>query len=421
MARILRDRVIFLTVKPSVLFSSLTMKRVVVIVVGWISVQTGAFARADPPDASSVLEWFTQEWNDAADLSYLAGHRVVYSTAWPAQYTAEQIAALKSQIANKPDHPTHALLPDEERRLQHGPDVGVMTYIVDGRGSVRHSETYETTVDSGAPPIDLVLTPDRMWSMTPHQLAIMDADSPPPQRDFRSSLKKTPNAVSHIFSASLELAWYRARVKIDGIAADGDGWVITQRSTDPTNEFRILYQVVWDEDAERPFVVERRFVNDGRHGSRFWVGQRETFEDWTFISGIERYAAGTVMHYKGRDMPHRIDRLERVDPISPRDVAAYFSPPAFPDGTDPIRGTVSLQSKMDYVGTEHVALTKTDAGIQRTVLDRVGGPWWHEILTLRTLGWIALVGCVASVTVMWKHRASSRSGEGGRHVFGLDS
>lgn len=359
----------------------------------------------DQPDEQDVLNWFTQQWQDASSLDRLAGSLVRYSVEWPAQYTHDQLSAMKARISNKPDHPLHAVVPVEERRLAQGPDVGAVHFAMDGRGAMRHSQT-TTLSDGSTSSLDFVLAPDVMWSMTPDQLAVMDPDSPPPQRDFRSSLRSPPDPVCYFFSASLALPWYRPRVEMQGVETRDDHWIVTQRSTDDAHQFEIEYRIEWDETASRPFIVERRFVNRGASDRRFWIGQRETFEDWQLVPELGVWAAFTVRRFKGSELPHEIDRLTAVELVDTRELARYFDPPSFPNGSDPLRGAVSLSSMMDYAGRDHVALVVTDGGVQRTVLASQPRSWWSPLLSMRSLGWMALAGSLVCVGLLWYRRAA---------------
>jgi hypothetical protein len=145
---------------------------------------SNAIAAEGQTTTQQVDAWLQKQVADASDDRLLRGLAVTWDSIDLAMPSKDEIARMRREVPGHPDHPERGLLAQVERKLKGEFPAARRTAWCFAGGRVRLNT--DSGPDSSQGYMDLVLTPDEAWGMTPEGLDIIDPSRPDPGYDYRA-------------------------------------------------------------------------------------------------------------------------------------------------------------------------------------------------------------------------------------------
>lgn len=311
-----------------------------------------AFCTTGSADVSALESWFAATAQQQPSPE--AGHEFVFRVVWGDVRDAQQIPALETEVAGKPDHLKRALLDNLKILRDHGRPVSEMRLIVGPEGAWRLCESTgrEKDVAPANPQEfhDVGQSGSVVWSLTSGQLGIVPADQPPPGYDYADLGGEARRTVEQFLTQGLSIT--RAPgTRLEPALLDGASW---RRSGSRDNgHIRYTIHGTWDAAAGQGRVTRWVFFEPAASEA----GKAEApvvAETWRVLEGAAPDGCGgssTVAGFERIDADGRVKtrreliacRTVELDEV--RRVAAVPAPGA----TDPIRGEVRPRRIVDFV------------------------------------------------------------------------
>lgn len=319
---------------------------------------------------------------------------------------ASELSAREREVSSLPDHPDHAVLRSQRRRIDAGHEVHVSDLWLMGPGRWRRSESMP-----GDTPIlsDVVVSPESMWLMTPGALNLLEPGvSPPPGKDLASLEDDVRRTLRLVLVGNLGLG-------AAGGASPGDTSQVgsaLRMSVRSDSGLQTEYTISGSAEGVGPVVAEYARVGGPRVAADHV--DRYRYLEWRRIDGLPLPVASRIERLDGLDRVSEVWTID-VRPITDREFRVVAQPPAA-DGHDPLRGAVTVRSVFDYRSRSRTVTTITEAGSVSVPMsaDMLG----HQPpLGLRTIGWIGagvLVALLLGIRIA-RVRARRVAGTGLRH------
>lgn len=339
------------------------------------------------PTEHGIRAWLDAEAQRADRLDFPSPFAVRWTYENFCVLTPESLAALRSEVRDKPFHPRRSELEEAERQLRDGKSVTHMMWLRDRQGRWRFGIEYPGRVVQ-----DTVCGPRDSWQMVNGTLKIFDHSVVGTRQDPAQN----PLAEEHVFAPDLDAIFFgklgstrSSRLALTALHVDRMRWTAVFASASGAVEWQ--YSGRWSVDENRPFVESRRIL---KHPSPDWVGHVELFQDWKPFGDSTTWAASVVRRLDSDGREWR--RVTSVEPmgLSPEEIEQAMRAPSH-EAPDPIRGTAGITRRLDFrsrlderVDAEsgHVSATFTLPGAsERQGIDK-----------RRLLGWVVL----ASIAMM---------------------
>jgi hypothetical protein len=215
-------------------------------------------------------------------------------------------------------------------------------------------------------------------------LAIIDPDNPPSQREYNEEEQFALSRVRSFLFGGLEYATTKGR-KWRNVEVDGLTW-----SAEAAGDFpvRMRYSGYWDPAYSRGFVEESQEVREGADAP-----QRITrFKDWRYNEALGQFAAHHVEFVGSEGTPRGRIEFLRAEPFTEAEFEALVALPSL-GGEDPIRGPYEYGYVEDFRPSVPIATRYTAEGTQQSPVPGTGA----ARARLRNIGWIALPILVAAL------------------------
>jgi len=332
--------------------------------------------------AAEVERWFRQELARAATpLAGLKNIQLTYRVEKPSELTAAELAEVQREIAGKPDHPKRMIAERSERRLRDGDETERYTLYLRSPDEWRVGHDY-----LGTKYFDCAAVPGLVWGFSNGQLTLLDpAGGFPPARDYRELGITPKNDVARLRFGGLDLA-HRWGLQITSASPQDGRWRLLA-SNDVGVELEFI--VEWPAEVGRGFV---RSVRPIKLSPNNGAVSNSEFDGWTFRRELGDWTAEKEHRtLNGRRLSATV--LESVHVITDAQVTELLAPPAI-NGTDPVRGPVTVSSVFDYRPAEQKMTVIRDGSTLVEPL-RAQGPGGPDSRYVSWLGWGVLAVLVA--------------------------
>ncbi len=342
-----------------------------------------------------VWAWFQMAWEEAEDVSALAGNVVLYETqGHMGLLPPAELAALKRAVEGRPDHPDHRKIALAERRRDKGPDITLRKYWVGRKDQWRYcqSPTYTESLER----VDWAGTSKHMWRLNDHALSVFAPGGEiPPGEDPRAPQQTGLRNVRQLVFGGLN-SGQRVNLRPSELSRRGDLWVATAIAD---NETVKEYVIRWDAALGRGFIESSTTV-DSAERLKHVRGYRDEFSEWQMDERLGRWVAARVDQFNPAGVHMRSIVLDRIDPVSAADMKQLVKVPTI-EGEDPDRGAMTITRLYDYRPNK-MEVTRTAPDGTETVQ---GLPGAAQRSRLRILGMVSLAGLVLLFVVLRARRA----------------
>lgn len=305
-----------------------------------------------------------------------------WSTSRRSTRSAEDVEALKNEVAGRPEHPRLNELQHVSRLLADPVKTKVRVWF--GSKDLWRLADDQTGAGIGTLLADLGRNSVNLWCATPSQLNVLDTNGAKPEKwdptpTFESKFVNGPG----FFFSGLDDLRARGAAFVD-IKPSEKGWTATTRNV----QADWYVGVAWDKAAAQ-FYVTRVWVN--MPGSDKVAGGW-TRKDLEFADG--RLLARTVEFNNPFERTADVIELVSVAKIDPAVVSDLASIPD-PDRVDSVRGDWTFRSVLDLRGGKKI-LTSNGTDGALTVFDynqSPANPRW--IIPYIAWGVVAAIACIA--------------------------
>lgn len=364
------------------------------------SMLIGMFAA--PAPAPDVEAWFLRQWNEARAFPEGLSQPLRFSYQIRQVYvpSAEQLAAMRSQVEGKPDHPLRQELAQYERRAR-GEFTGY-TYeaIVGGPELWRLSREH----DSPGRYVDIGRDGAAAWCLTSGQLNIVDTTSSPDGYDYAQSGNDIALAARLLLFQGIGIGAASEPLSPPVVSMRGSNWTAVVSHEGWVYE----YEGVWDESTQTGTVQSWRVVASDISPSS--VGEQFVFADHRIgTTALDRVASRATYHRPSGAVESEYT-LTAVADVTREAVASMVELPSL-GRDDPKRGKLTVGAIYDHRPNAPSWVRSPETG----QLERALSPT-KRYGFLRTVGWALLIGLVATVVALRVTRASRASVSSASHT-----
>jgi hypothetical protein len=338
--------------------------------------------------------WFDRATAEATVALSFEGVRLEYQVEHHAVPSAAELDRLRRAVRDHPDHPARLTLSGYERRIKQGPDQIRYTLWFWSEGNWR--QNYD---DGSGLWFDTARTRRSCWRLGTDQLTLLDfGASPPPGFDLGSEEQTLVDSLRFLLHGGLHLI-ASMQLKPRPLQPIPDGWEVR---ADGAMESVLLFRGTWDGEIGRvrQLVLERAPSAVSEQGKR-WV-----FDGWEsnqllgkpIAQQIDEFSPRSELLVRTRLLGTHAERKTRLDELS--------RTPSF-DGSDPIRGALTVRAVSDYREASPLHSLVTADGLQSVLPPGEVRVVWSS--RLRWLGWaiLALLG-VMFIWIRMNRRAVRR-------------
>ncbi|MCC6428457.1 MAG: hypothetical protein IT435_16765 [Phycisphaerales bacterium] len=345
---------------------------------------TASLAQQDASATSRLHEWFDREIAQAQRIPDLSGWSLVYVQRVYPTLNQQEANALRSQIANKPDHPRLDELEtyDDFARTKQ-PAIMHFSFYSGGEGRWRsclsHTDAYW----------DTVMSPDGAWQLSAQSLEIFPADDPAssPATKRRSIL--IPQ-ISRFLYGGLGIA-ATSNLTFTGFELlPGDKWRAIGRLADNAiSPYAHVFEGTWDSARNRGFVERATVYHQGYPGPAV---EHERYAGWEYSQDMERWLAHRIERFNSANRLVRTFEIESVRK-NPAPLEQIIQVPRM-DGRDVVRGELRVLQIADHRTKSYIKKNE-DGSLTYgfiTASRAAAASWWKWIgwATLAVIGVITL-------------------------------
>lgn len=284
-------------------------------------------------ELQEVKNWVHEQW---AHESPVFGHNYVF-VEWVDRYhevpDAQTLSALRQSVRGRPQHPQYAQLSQYERRLREGPDSEHIQFWLGEPGSFRRSATNSSGYS------DIVVTPRRSWSVSPHQLTTFN-----PSHGFPEGYNYAPwdgvgrRILGGFLHGAFSIRIPAGEVSITDFSLVGNTWRCAISSQDPS--IKLVAEGKWDTRSKSGYAESVRIAEFDQSPDE--VGRRWEFEGWGRFSHEDHRMFAVQREYGSNGRLVQETELRSVQPISRDEFHRVTSQPSLDRREDPIRGQLSF-------------------------------------------------------------------------------
>lgn len=339
-------------------------------------------------------KWFDEQWLAADRWPKLDEVGLRFRVEQRYVPPAAEMAALKSSVEGKPDHPDRSRVRRYERAATDNPEASVFTVWRRGPGNWRINEDY-----IGWMPIpyqDECVTPDRAWGINAQQLTLVSpAKGYPSGHHFDATEPRVLQDLGFLLTGGLHVA-KEYKTTPGRVMLKDDRWTVELVGT----ELTFQAQGTWD-PASATGRIEVLLLSKAPNVPKE-VGRRYESTGWRVREAFAGLVvADRVTEFRPNGLRDRVFQYVEPVPAPAGGFAALVATPSL-DGADPIRGKYTFVGVHDF--TEG----------SPTIVRRVGELWEKAPAQsepespegrLRVIGW-SMLGLLGTGLVALRIRRS---------------
>jgi hypothetical protein len=306
-------------------------------------------AKAQSPTLEEVQRWLDAEWEKAATLPNLGDARLEWETHRVYVPPAAEMNQLRAAVEGRPDHPDRLMLKVYELRASGRPEVFRHILWSQGEGAWRHSKDHDIITDFDRVDrtyTDIVVRKDEHWSLSPKSLLIEPSDVQPgsPAGGLLANRSSLLPQVSWILDGGLRLV-RNGLAKPRNLLVTSDKFrfetVIISQGEQVV--YRMSFSGRWSRDASRGFIERAELTTSGfKPDSR---GESYEITGWT-LSEQGIWFAKEIVKRRSDGQVEEKHIVRSFGEVPGQDFAAVTATPS-PEGTDPVRGSLTVDSVSD--------------------------------------------------------------------------
>lgn len=298
-----------------------------------MSVSGGMQSQSELTDSQEIQNWILEQWVHGSPAS---GHQYIFAE-WVDRYhevpDADTLEKLRQSVRGRPQHPQYAELAQYERRLREGPDIEEIKYWLGEPGAFRRSATNSSGYS------DIVVTPKRSWSVSPHQLTAFN-----PANGFPEGYNYGPwegvgrRVVGGFLHGAFSIKIPIGNVSITDFDLVNDTWRCAIFSQDPL--IKLVAEGMWDTRTKSGYAESVRITEFDQSPDE--VGRRWEFAGWGEFTHGEDVLFAVQREYASNGRLVQETELRSVQTISREEFRRVIEQPSLNRREDPIRGQLSF-------------------------------------------------------------------------------
>lgn len=298
-----------------------------------MSATAGMQSQSALTESQIIQNWILEQWVHGSPAS---GHQYIFAE-WVDRYhevpDAQTLEKLRQSVRGRPQHPQYAELARYEGRLREGPDIEEIKYWLGEPGAFRRSATNSSGYS------DIVVTPKRSWSVSPHQLTAFN-----PANGFPEGYNYGPwegvgrRVLGGFLHGSFSIQIPFGNVSITDFSLVNDTWRCAISSQDPT--IKLVAEGKWDTRSKSGYAESVRIAEFAESPDE--VGRRWEFEGWGRFSHEDHRMFAVQREYGSNGRLIQETELRSVQTISKEEFRRVTEQPSLDRREDPIRGQLSF-------------------------------------------------------------------------------
>ena len=345
------------------------------------------------PSAEEVEQWLDAELAAAASLSSFTDAAITfrYESHWPRP--PAEIEKIRQRIERDGANPDAWLVAFADKIAAHGPDVSESTIRLRNPSLWRISTNFPGLSIKYR---DTVVTPTEAWELTSQTLTLIDHRLGWPEgKSLDTNWSGIRLAISRLFFAGLAVR-EDVRLTREPVTVGDEQWIC--RIQHSTGEVTRL-SGTWDARQGRGFVLHS-LVEQSKYPE--YVGSTIEFSEWRHVEAIDRWAALRAEQRFADGSLTIAHEFVRAVRETPEVFEACIATPEF-DGSDPIRGPLTVSAILDHSKADYVQRMKSETGF---INIPIGSAPRKPGISMRQIGWLA-AGAVLTALVairLWRVR-----------------
>ncbi len=304
-------------------------------------------ARSQALTSDQVSSWIASEVSSCAGLPVLGDHSISWRVEQWWVPTLAELNLLRSEVANKPDHPRKADLEQYDNALRKTPTTKKYRLWSKGPGKWRLCMNWGRLGDTEQY-WDKTLTDQVAWTLLQSQLEVADPREPSrPGMNLHMIERSFGSDIEEFFSGRM-CSVARSKYEFGRPLVESMRWSVSAArggGTAGSQRIEVSFSGRWEPEHQRGFVEQIRVVrNDLQPDS---VGERTVFSDWRQVGEVDRWISHRVERFRGDGSLDRVLVFERVHTGSPGEFDDVTRVPPI-DGQDAIRGKSEFRFVTDH-------------------------------------------------------------------------
>lgn len=342
-------------------------------------------------DTTPQRAWFDAEIAASERIPDLAGWSIAYVEKIYPNLTHEEAEALRSQIANKPDHPRIADLETYDQYVESREPYSIhLRLFSGGEGRWRWCLSYPDSY------WDTAICPQGAWLLTAKSIRVFTPDDPA-SHAAKKRLSMLIPQISRFLHGGLGIA-KTSNLQFARFESLSNGrWrAIGTLADKPSTSYAHVFEGRWDQALGRGFVEVATVYHNGYPGP---IVERERYSDWKYSDDTERWIAHRIERHDHRGMLGRTFEVESIA-ANPLPLEQLIAVPEM-NGNDAIRGPLKVAEVADLRTSQYTALDEDGAFTHGFITPADGTP---PTSAWRLAGWGTLATLPVAVLFVARKR-----------------